>query len=38
MQHLGYKRFPKDWLSLSLKAEERIGRFLAVQARLTCED
>ena len=38
MRHLGYKRMPKDTNALSIKAEERVGRFLADQAGISYDD
>lgn len=38
MWQLGYKRLPSDLYRLSSRAEERIGRFLAVQAVLVYEE
>ncbi|MCP9796198.1 hypothetical protein [Cyanobium sp. Lug-B] len=38
MRYLGYKRMPREWMTLSMKAEERISRFLAEQFGISYED
>ncbi len=38
MRHLGYRRMPREWMTLSMKAEERISRFLAEQIGISYED
>jgi hypothetical protein len=38
MQQLGYKRLPNDFSAFCVKAEERVGRYLADQASMVYED
>ena len=38
MTGLGYKRLPKEWYSISIKAEERICKYLATQACIEFDD
>jgi hypothetical protein len=38
MQALGYKRMPSEWATISIKAEERISRYLAERAGIKYDD
>lgn len=38
MSCLGYKRLPSEWLNISIKAEERISRYLADRAGIDYDE